>query len=131
MDWKLEIEKLKIKNLKNSKIGIDKNLLLYASAALNQLTDELHERRAENRVFLPCDSCHSVATTSAWLRNHVGVARFRRLWISCHRVVQLGEEGEEHLKIVLGQKILGQKILGQKMHREYFLRASPGCLRLS
>ena len=79
-------------------VAFDENLLLYAGAALHQLADELHESRAEDRVLLPTHSnCHCVPT--AWLRNHVGdIARFWRLGVSCHRVVQLGEEGEEHLR---------------------------------
>ena len=79
----------------------DENLLLYAGASLDELTDELHERRAENGVFLVTRqlpaNCHGAP--AAWLGDHVGVARFgRRVGVARHRVVELGEEGEEHLK---------------------------------
>ena len=76
---------------------IDENLLLYAGASLDELADELHESRAENGVLLITRDCHCAPTV--WLRNHIGVVCFsRRIGVSRHRVVELGEEGEEHLE---------------------------------
>ena len=102
----------------------DENLLLYAGASLNQLADELHQRGAKNRVLLHIAGsawCHNVGR----LRNHSGdVARLWRFWISCDRVVQLGEQREENLEI--GNCFFSGKV--------FFLEKfspKPECLRLS
>ena len=76
----------------------DENLLLYAGASLNELTDELHERGAENRVLLVADTRHCTVPVAS-LSNHRPVARLR---VSRHWEVQLGKEREEHLKKISG-----------------------------
>ena len=92
-------------------VAFDENLLLYAGAALHQLADELHERRAENllkikikpiekkenRVLLVADTRHCATAPAASLSNHRPVARLR---VSRHWEVQLGKEREEHLRFV-------------------------------
>ena len=82
------------------------DLLLYAGTALHQLANELHQSRAEHRVLLhpvDCGSHHvDVGHHVVGVDHHVAAgAGLRGLWISSDWVVKLGEEGEEHLRLIL------------------------------